>query len=437
MILLFGSGLVIISSACDDVNIGTGGGDFFRPTVETDSLVEIGHDFATVAGEVTSDGGDEVSARGIVWSEQEGPSLSDAFYTEDGAGEGEFTSTITGLESSTQYHARSYATNSIGTAYGSELSFTTTEAQEGEKPDVNTLTIEDVTTTTAIAEGELVSEGDSPVTEMGFVWDTESKPDVGLQTKIQSEISTGVFSEMLSDLETATTYFVRAYAVNEYGISYGDELSFETEEETTIILPDIETVSVEEIDETEATITGNLVSSGGGTVTVKGFVWGTDPAPVIDQDNKTSEDGEPGLFSTTIDDLEPGVNYFVRAYATNEEGTAYGNELEFTTLEEDEGDIPTVTTAAVMGITSTGAISGGNVTDDGGSEVTSRGVVWSLNPDPDINSASMTVDGSGRGSFVSVLSDLIPSTKYYVRAYATNNNGTAYGPQLEFETESD
>jgi len=94
-------------------------------------------------------------------------------------------------------------------------------------------------------------------------------------------------------------------------------------------------------------------------------------------------------------------------------------------------EIPVVTTTVVSGVTTTTAVSGGNVTDDGGADVTARGVCWGTAANPDI-SGSKTTDGTGTGSFSSNLTGLTPGAKYYVRAYATNSVGTAYGNEVEF-----
>lgn len=102
--------------------------------------------------------------------------------------------------------------------------------------------------------------------------------------------------------------------------------------------------------------------------------------------------------------------------------------MTFTTLTT-----PTVTTTAISAITETSAESGGNVTDDGGSTVTSRGVCWSTSQNP-ITTDNKTTDGTGTGSFTSSITGLSFATIYYVRAYATNGAGTTYGNDISFTT---
>ena len=96
--------------------------------------------------------------------------------------------------------------------------------------------------------------------------------------------------------------------------------------------------------------------------------------------------------------------------------------------------VPTVTTTAVTLVTESTAKSGGNVTSDGGEEVTARGVCWSTVENP-TTADSKTPGGTGTGSFTSDLTNLNPDTKYYVRAFAVNGKGTAYGDDIEFTTE--
>lgn len=96
-------------------------------------------------------------------------------------------------------------------------------------------------------------------------------------------------------------------------------------------------------------------------------------------------------------------------------------------------EIPAVTTAEITSITTTSAKSGGNITDDGGAEITSRGICWNSTGNP-LVANQRTSDGTGTGSFNSSLSLLKPNTFYYLRAYATNNAGTGYGNEVGFAT---
>jgi hypothetical protein len=127
--------------------------------------------------------------------------------------------------------------------------------------------------------------------------------------------------------------------------------------------------------------------------------------------------------------LKGNTIYYVRAYATNSAGTGYGPEVTFTTLV----DLPVVTTTAVTAITKVSAVSGGEVTYDGGGTVTARGLAWSTTANPTV--AGSIIDGGiGTGAFVSNLTGLTLFTTYHVRAYATNSAGTAYGSDVQFTT---
>ncbi|MCR4847670.1 MAG: hypothetical protein K5920_02315 [Bacteroidales bacterium] len=182
---------------------------------------------------------------------------------------------------------------------------------------------------------------------------------------------------------------------------------------------------------TNSAVSGGLVTSDGGSfVTARGVCWSTSPHPTISNSHTTDGNGT-GSFTSNILGLIEGTVYYVRAYATNGKGTAYGEQKSFTTPTQT---LPTVTTQPVSSITTHSAVCGGTVLSDGNSPVTSRGVCWSTLQNPTIYS-NHTTDGSGTGVFSSNLSDLLQNTTYYVRAYATNEVGTAYGSQVSFTTE--
>jgi uncharacterized protein YcfL len=142
------------------------------------------------------------------------------------------------------------------------------------------------------------------------------------------------------------------------------------------------------------------------------------------------------INSTSYSDasISTGQNYTYRVYSYNATGnsTNYSNEVSISIPNPIV--LPTLQTTTVTAINTTVAVSGGNITSDGGATVTAKGVVWGTSQNPTIALSTKTTDGSGVGSFVSNISNLIANTTYYVRAYATNSLGTSYGNEINFTT---
>ena len=196
-----------------------------------------------------------------------------------------------------------------------------------------------------------------------------------------------------------------------------------------ISVPRVITTPIAIIGTATATAGGNVISDGGATVTEKGIYYGLAQNPVTTGTKVQSGSGE-GIFEISLKELTPDKTYHVMAYATNSLGTSYGNEEIFMTLPLV---LPDINTAAITSITQTSAISGGDISYDGGAEITARGVCWGTSPDPTTNGFH-TSDGVGSGNFVSNLTGLIVNTKYFVRSYATNTIGTQYGNEICFAT---
>ena len=198
------------------------------------------------------------------------------------------------------------------------------------------------------------------------------------------------------------------------------------------VIPTVTTDDISGITLVSATSGGNVTSDGDADVTARGVCWSTTQNPDLNS-SKTSDGTGSGSFTSEITGLTPGTKYYVRAYATNSAGTGYGDEVEFTT---NPVLLATLTTSSVSDVTLNSAVSGGNITSDGGAEITEKGVCWSVNQNPTVDD-SKTVDGTGAENFTSNLTGLDPGTDYYVRAYATNSAGTSYGPRIGFSTEPD
>src|ERR1035437_418535 len=195
------------------------------------------------------------------------------------------------------------------------------------------------------------------------------------------------------------------------------------------VLPTLTTSDVTNVTINSVTSGGSITKDGGAAVTARGVCWATVANPTI-TDSFTSDSKGTGSFTSAITGLTSNTLYHIRAYATNSAGTAYGNDVSFTTTPIV---VPTLTTTIISSITLTTAVSGGNITSDGNGAITARGVCWATTSTPTITN-SLTTDSTGTGSFTSNLTGLLPATTYYVRAYATNSAGTAYGNEISFTT---
>jgi hypothetical protein len=189
------------------------------------------------------------------------------------------------------------------------------------------------------------------------------------------------------------------------------------------------TTAVTAITGISATSGGNITSDGGLAVLTRGVCWSITTSPTT-ANSKTTDGSGTGIFTSSLTGLTPVTTYYVRAYATNSAVTAYGNQVSFTTNPV----LPTLTTTAATGITGTTATTGGNVTSNGGAAITERGVCYATTTNPTTANTKVIDPSPGVGLFVSNLTGLTGGTLYYVRAYAINSVGTAYGNQISFTT---
>ena len=392
-------------------------------SVTTRSISNITATTATSGGNVTSEGGGSVTARGVVWGTSSGPTIALATKTTDGTGFGEFTSSLTSLKPATTYYFRAYATNSSGTSYGSETSFTTLPTT----PNVTTTALTNITAISATGGGNIGSDGGGLVTARGVVWGTSTLPTISLSTRTNNGGGTGAFTSSMTGLSTNTKYYVRAYATNSAGTSYGDEVTFTTLNN----LPILVTNDATSITATTAVLNGNVTGDGGSAVTQKGIVWAMTTGPNLSSNlGNLTLGGGLGTIAVVPTGLTPGATYYVKAYATNSNGTAYGNEVTFKTLATN----PSILTYTPSNVTGSTALAGGYNIYDGGSAVTAKGVVWSTSTGPTVALATKSNDGTGTSSFTTTVPSLTPVTRYYIRAYVTTSFNTAYGPEISFLT---
>ena len=220
---------------------------------------------ATSGGNILSDGGSNITERGVCWSTSVNPRYSDN-HISNGNGTGIFTINLTGLSPWTLYHIRAYATNSAGTWYGGDLTFTTL----GYPPTVTTTAVTNISTNAATSGGNVTSDGGGTVTARGVCWGISANPDInGVHTS--DGTGNGSFVSYLNGLTANTTYYVCAYATNSAGTAYGSILQFKTA--TLLFTETFESASV-----------GQTPPAGWGVDPVNGtnYTWfqssGTNPA---------------------------------------------------------------------------------------------------------------------------------------------------------------
>ncbi|WP_420574540.1 hypothetical protein [Kordia sp.] len=189
-------------------------------------------------------------------------------------------------------------------------------------------------------------------------------------------------------------------------------------------LAEVQITNVSDVTVDAAQVISEVITNGGTTITSRGICWSTTQNPTINDDTTNNGTGT-GVYTSNITSLVPNSTYYIRAYVINATGTAYSEQEELST------NLPEVNIAAITNITGTSAESGGEVTNEGGASVTAKGICWSTSPNP-ITTDNVTNDGDGIGTFTSTLTGLTENETYYVRAYATNNIGTAYSDEVEF-----
>lgn len=196
-------------------------------------------------------------------------------------------------------------------------------------PTLEKVTVSDIGKSKASFSSKLIGNGNGTVTDCGFCYSTSPAPTVA-DKKVSYGLADGKFGKTVSDLSENTTYYVRAYAVNEIGVGYGEEVSFKTLEVT---VPALSGVTFGVVSNTSVEVKATVTSLGNGTLTDAGFVYSTEPYPTLESGKVSC--GKTEALNATISNLQPETKYYVRAYAANEKGVAYGEEKTVTTAKTE------------------------------------------------------------------------------------------------------
>lgn len=195
-----------------------------KPVPELIGASDITDKSFIISARILDDGGSEISQMGFCWADHEGISVDDKVHSQDYQ-EGIFSFTIRGLNSNSTYYVNVYAINDEGIAYGEEIAVTTSSGLATVLTSFNV----QITDTSALAGGTLVTSGGNNVSQLGFCWATHPEPTRDDHLISSSEIESA-FRASISNLSPRSTYYLRAFAVNSSGTSYGAELKLKTAE---------------------------------------------------------------------------------------------------------------------------------------------------------------------------------------------------------------
>ncbi|MFZ4398758.1 MAG: FISUMP domain-containing protein [Bacteroidales bacterium] len=396
------------------------------PQLTTNNITTITATSATSGGNITTDGGASVAFRGVCWSTSPNPFVTDS-HTSDGTGSGVFTSNISGLAAGTTYFLRAYATNSIGTAFGNEVSFTSA---------ISAVTDIDGNIYNTVAIGTQV-------------WMKENLK----VTKYRNGDLIGTTTPATLDISgESSPKYQWAYNGDENNVAtYGRLYTWYVVADSRNLCPKGWHVP----SDAEWTILTTYLggeSIAGSKLKEAGLShWNSPNTAATNETGFTALPGGSRYYTGTFNsignlfscwsstELNSAEAWFQTMYYNNSDANwdaydqRYGRSVRCLKSIDDITDIATVSTTAITNITETTASSGGNVSFDGGATVTTRGVCWSISSNPTVTNFH-TSDGIGSGIFTSNINGLGGSTTYFLRAYATNSIGTAYGNEVSFTT---
>ena len=400
------------------------------PTVSTNKVEEFIPDASNIGlgrhlkitHTVTDDGGETVLKRGFCISENPNPTTAGKTVSNgDGNTLGASEDYFMDVTSNKKYYVRAFAVNTKGTAYGNEMVITTMDIKI---PTVSTISVTDVSYREATVAGNVDNTGNQKP-RIGFCVGTQAGVSASNAMVIYCDSLTN-FSTKLYNLQHSTTYYVRAFAENLAGIGYGNELSFST---LKIFKPNIQTISVDSVGYTNATISGKIINDGGDAIESSGMCIGITNTPTINDIFAYNNNGTGPSIQAITNNLAPNTTYYARAYAKNSAGESYGNAIKFSTLTID------IITNEVKDISLFEANFNGELKHIGNLSNYETGFCYSEQPNPK-SSDLIASNWYNTNPFTVNANNLNSNTTYYVRAYIRINGNYAYGNEVTFKTPS-
>ena len=376
--------------------------------------------YITLYAKITSAGFGDIIERGFVCSRTPNPTLENYEKKDVSSGtsvDENYYGTFDYLASGYTYYIRAYATSSTGTGYSESITVTTTLRA----PEINSGSYSDITAESFVMHSSVKFE--AQITQWGFCYSSTTETPTTAGDKVTVDVAGTDFEATITGLVPGKEYFVRPFAVNSKGTTYGSTYFV-----TTLALPPtVEGLAATEVAGKSFKVTAEIAYYGGAEITAKGFCYSTSENPTMEDSKISGEQVEGDYFIATVTGLLPVTTYYVRAYATNSAGTSYSEQVTVSTTTAP-AIVADVTSSEITGVSFKVS---SEITNNGGAEVTEKGFCYSTTENPTVEDSHKTVDGD---DFEATIAELANGTTYYVRAYAVNSEGTAYSEQTSVHT---
>ena len=396
--------------------------------VSTSGATNVTATSVTLNGSIIKEGTPTYSEKGFCYATTPSPTVSNIKQIVSGTGEGDFTASVTGLSYNTTYYYKAYAIQNGTVIYGSEVNFNTGYTAAV----VYTSGATNVTTSSATLNGSVANAGSPAYSERGFCYSTSPNPTINSMKKIVSGVGEGNYATNISGLSYNTTYYYKAYVIQNGEPVYGSEVSFSSGYTTAVVETNS---SVTDIKYNSAKLGFTIKNIGDPKCTEAGICYGTSSNPSIYGD-KVVGNISTYLQKKDVTGLQENTTYYYRAYVIQDGEAIYGTTFSFKTAMR-----PSVSTLSVSNLQNQYGLMNmwqvqlnGRVNSVGYPVINGRGFKYSTNGDPVSGGTSVSATGSSAVNYSSLLSSLKSNTTYYVRAYVKNSLGYEYGELITFTT---
>ena len=299
------------------------------------------------------------------------------------------------------------------------------------KPFVTLDSLENIQSSSITFTYSIPNSGGSEIIRSGICLNTKGKPDTN---NIVFSVNTNdtIVNHMIGNLLPLTNYYIRAFACNEKGISYSNEINFQTD---VPLPPELQIYAVRDTASTSVHVDWGISDFGESDLSGCGICWSGMPEPDTSDYCLTLNDCHIGNYTSTLYGIDYGSQYYIRAFAINNyDRITYSNELSFSTLEFRP---PEVLIYSVSDYSTTWIHVDWGIRDYYGLDIKMCGICWSTSPDPDTSSClsyDIYWNYNFAGDYTNEIIGLEPGTMYYIRAFAANVQGFNYSDAISFST---